>query len=110
VLAVPRAKDESAGQRRPAANRVNGGRPGKIGKAERFRQKATTPVPGSLDRVDERCEQENKDQEREELDALCNRARNDRGGGGAEHHLKEKVRRGRSVREVRFVRRQPDWL
>jgi hypothetical protein len=66
-------------------------RTGKIGEAH-FREPATAPGPGTLDRVDDRGQQDDEQHERPQLDALGHRAGNDRGGGCHEDHLEEPVR------------------
>src|SRR5690606_19847790 len=80
VLAKTGSENDRAHQRSPAARRVHDGGAREIGEAH-FAQPAATPLPGTLDRVDESGEEKREDHEGPELHTFGDRARYDRGGG-----------------------------
>ena len=94
VLAPSRADDQGAGERRPAAGRVDDRRPGKILEAHRVKP-AAAPGPRADDRVDDRREHGDEQEERPEPHPLGQGAGDDGGGRGDEHHLEEPVRHRR---------------
>src|SRR3546814_7195837 len=52
VLALAGTEDDGAGQRRPAAHRMDDGGTGEVGEAD-LREPAAAPGPGALDRSEE---------------------------------------------------------
>src|SRR3546814_1838803 len=65
VLALAGTEDDGAGQRRPAAHRMDDGGTGEVGEAD-LREPAAAPGPGALDRVDDGGEDGREDHERPE--------------------------------------------
>ena len=102
IFADARAQNQRPGQSRPAADRVHGGVPGEIHKAE-IGQPAAAPDPVPDDGVDDQREHKGKEDERKVLDALGHRAGDDGGRRAAKHKLEKELapeRHGGSQRIV----------
>ena len=90
------ADDKNAGERRPAAGRVNDSRSGKILEAH-FIEPSAAPCPGPDDRVDDRRQHGNEDKEGPQFDTLGQCTGYDGGGRPHKHHLEEPVRHYRTA-------------
>ncbi len=100
ILAQARTHHDGADQGRDAAHRVDGRRPGEVVEAHLGEPTLRVPNPACFDGVDKERERRGIDAVREELGALGHGARDDRGGGGAEHQVEDE-RRGIAAFEER---------
>ena len=90
-LPAPRAYDDYARKRRPSPGRVHDGGTGEIAEAQ-LGEPASAPRPGAHQRVDDAGQDGDEDEERPQLHALGESARDDGGGGRHERHLEEPER------------------
>ena len=90
VLADPGPQDDGARQRGPAAQGVDGGIPGKVQKAQAG-QPAAAPDPVAHDGVDHQRQDKGKEDKGDILHTLGHSARDDGGGGAAEHQLEKEL-------------------
>jgi len=84
------AENDRADQAGPGTKGVNNRGAGKVNEAH-LTQPATIPLPRSGDGIEQTDQNQREHHKGAELDALGNKARNDRGGGGGEGNLEEEI-------------------
>ena len=90
VFAHPGTERDDASESRPPTDRVHECRACEIVEAHSI-EPAAAPLPRSGKGIDDRDINRREDEERVQLDTLCDRPRHDRRGRGREHRLKNEI-------------------